>query len=245
MQLLVTLPSGATRCIVDVTCAGDVLRALGLSTNDSDCVLLAAGRLLARDEPLPAHVDHAQLLYSMRGGKGGFGAMLRGGPTGLRIKKTTNFDACRDLSGRRLRNARAEDELREWAAKQKEREDEKKAQLDTKHATRQARKQEAVAQFAQEAQKLQQSTATALQKGLQKLKSKAVADAAAAARREQRQVRTFFAGEEADEVDGEEEGETVRFCACVCVCLCLCCLLTKGVAIRARLRTTPSTMLAM
>jgi hypothetical protein len=35
------------------------------------------------------------------GGKGGFGAMLRSARGGLDAKKTTNFDAMRDLSGRR------------------------------------------------------------------------------------------------------------------------------------------------
>ncbi len=38
------------------------------------------------------------------GGKGGFGAMLRGGNA---AKKTTNFSACRDLNGRRLRDVEA------------------------------------------------------------------------------------------------------------------------------------------
>lgn len=34
----------------------------------------------------------------LRGGKGGFGSLLRASG---RVAKTTNFDACRDLSGRR------------------------------------------------------------------------------------------------------------------------------------------------
>lgn len=37
----------------------------------------------------------------LRGGKGGFGSMLRA--IGAQIEKTTNREACRDLSGRRLR----------------------------------------------------------------------------------------------------------------------------------------------
>lgn len=35
---------------------------------------------------------------SLPGGKGGFGSLLRASG---RVAKTTNFDACRDLSGRR------------------------------------------------------------------------------------------------------------------------------------------------
>lgn len=48
------------------------------------------------------------------GGKGGFGSMLRA--IGAQIEKTTNREACRDLSGRRLRDIREEQRLREWAA---------------------------------------------------------------------------------------------------------------------------------
>jgi len=50
------------------------------------------------------------------GGKGGFGSLLRAGPQGgIRIKKTTNFDACRDLTtGKRLRHVNNEKLLKEW-----------------------------------------------------------------------------------------------------------------------------------
>jgi hypothetical protein len=44
---------------------------------------------------------------ALRGGKGGFGANLRGANAS---KKTTNFGACRDLSGRRLRDLERERE---------------------------------------------------------------------------------------------------------------------------------------
>lgn len=40
------------------------------------------------------------------GGKGGFGSMLRA--IGAQIEKTTNREACRDLSGRRLRDINEE-----------------------------------------------------------------------------------------------------------------------------------------
>ena len=37
------------------------------------------------------------------GGKGGFGSMLRAQGGKMASQKTTNFEACRDLNGRRLR----------------------------------------------------------------------------------------------------------------------------------------------
>uniref|UniRef100_A0A665T3M2 Replication stress response regulator SDE2 n=1 Tax=Echeneis naucrates TaxID=173247 RepID=A0A665T3M2_ECHNA len=57
------------------------------------------------------------------GGKGGFGSMLRA--LGAQIEKTTNREACRDLSGRRLRDVNHEKEMAEWLKKQSDREAEK------------------------------------------------------------------------------------------------------------------------
>ena len=54
--------------------------------------------------------DHVDAVLSLVGGKGGFGAMLRA--LGAQIDKTTNREACRDLSGRRLRDVNEEDRLR-------------------------------------------------------------------------------------------------------------------------------------
>ncbi|XP_015267345.1 PREDICTED: phosphatidylinositol-glycan biosynthesis class F protein isoform X1 [Gekko japonicus] len=57
------------------------------------------------------------------GGKGGFGSMLRA--LGAQIEKTTNREACRDLSGRRLRDVNQEKAMAEWVKQQAEREAEK------------------------------------------------------------------------------------------------------------------------
>lgn len=56
------------------------------------------------------------------GGKGGFGSMLRA--IGAQIEKTTNREACRDLSGRRLRDINEEKRLRKWLEGQSDREKE-------------------------------------------------------------------------------------------------------------------------
>jgi len=68
------------------------------------------------------------LLLRLRGGKGGFGSLLRGAATKAGQKKTSNFDACRDMSGRRLRHVNAEKKLKEWKADAEERELEKTAE---------------------------------------------------------------------------------------------------------------------
>lgn len=55
------------------------------------------------------------LRRALPGGKGGFGAMLKGSAA---RKKTTNFDACRDLEGRRIRHVRDEIAVRQFANQQ-------------------------------------------------------------------------------------------------------------------------------
>ncbi|KAG6663681.1 replication stress response regulator SDE2 [Carya illinoinensis] len=61
------------------------------------------------------------LLLRLVGGKGGFGSLLRGAATKAGQKKTNNFDACRDMSGRRLRHVNAEKKLEEWMAEEEQR----------------------------------------------------------------------------------------------------------------------------
>lgn len=90
--------------------------------------LILGGRQLGDNETLfSAGVIRdatLQLTGRLRGGKGGFGALLR---AGARSSVSQNTDACRDLSGRRLRHVNADEKLKEWAAGSKERELEKLA----------------------------------------------------------------------------------------------------------------------
>ncbi len=76
------------------------------------------------------------LLLRLVGGKGGFGSLLR--VQGRDTKATTNFEACRDLSGRRLRHVNATKKMEEWSQKANDRELEKIA---LRHVTQRAREQ--------------------------------------------------------------------------------------------------------
>ena len=53
----------------------------------------------------------------LKGGKGGFGTLLKTQPA--RKKLTNNFDACRDLSGRRIGHVNQEKLNKEWKQKKK------------------------------------------------------------------------------------------------------------------------------
>eukprot|EP01050_Picozoa_sp_SAG11_P019481 SAG11_NODE_3109_length_2681_cov_3.164214_4_plen_155_part_00 len=81
---------------------------------------------LRDDHVLDSSSRSLQCLLHLLGGKGGFGAMLRSARGGLDAKKTTNFEACRDLNGRRMRHVNNEKQVKEWVEAQKEKEAQKK-----------------------------------------------------------------------------------------------------------------------
>ncbi|XP_077381230.1 splicing regulator SDE2 [Festucalex cinctus] len=89
---------------------------------DDDVYVSRDARVSRPDERLQGGAVY-RLVPRLRGGKGGFGSMLRA--LGAQIEKTTNREACRDLSGRRLRDVNHEKEMGEWLQRQSEREAEK------------------------------------------------------------------------------------------------------------------------
>jgi hypothetical protein len=54
------------------------------------------------------------VISGLKGGKGGFGTLLKGQSKQAGAKRTTDFGACRDLQGRRLRHVNDEIKLRKW-----------------------------------------------------------------------------------------------------------------------------------
>ena len=61
------------------------------------------GHLISEDTKVQLQAgDVCYTALRLPGGKGGFGSMLRA--LGAQIEKTTNREACRDLSGRRMRD---------------------------------------------------------------------------------------------------------------------------------------------
>lgn len=78
-----------------------------------DCIQYCAA-VPCRNVPLLLSAELA--CGGLLGGKGGFGAMLRIQAKQKGAKKTTDFGACRDLSGRRLRHINDEIILNKWKA---------------------------------------------------------------------------------------------------------------------------------
>ncbi|XP_025411754.1 replication stress response regulator SDE2 [Sipha flava] len=78
----------------------------------TDFYLLLNGKIL-RENMVQNSIVH--IIPRVLGGKGGFGSMLRA--IGAQIEKTTNREACRDLSGRRLRDINEEKRVKDFLAK--------------------------------------------------------------------------------------------------------------------------------
>lgn len=83
--------------------------------------LTSNGKRIKQDDSLFIY-DTCTIQFNLilNGGKGGFGSLLKGQPA---VKKQTkNFDACRDISGRRLRHVNQEKQMLEWQQKKEEEE---------------------------------------------------------------------------------------------------------------------------
>lgn len=104
----------------------------------TDCYFSVDGRLINHPDDVEGEEVLIQVHPRLRGGKGGFGSMLRA--IGNQIEKTNNHDMCRDLSGRRMRDVNAEAKLKEWYAKAGERE---RAKVD-RYLEKQRRRREAL-----------------------------------------------------------------------------------------------------
>ncbi|RZC35776.1 Telomere Sde2 domain containing protein [Asbolus verrucosus] len=87
---------------------------------EGDYYLLRNGKRVCQDDT--DLIGKLEIVCRLVGGKGGFGSMLRA--IGAQIEKTTNREACRDLSGRRLRDINEEQRLKNWITAQAEREKE-------------------------------------------------------------------------------------------------------------------------
>ena len=87
-----------------------------------------SGRLLSEDSTLVPCSGPLVLRLQSRvlGGKGGFGSQLKA--IGAQIQKTTSREACRDLSGRRVRDVNAEKQFQQLAREEKRRSEERKQQ---------------------------------------------------------------------------------------------------------------------
>lgn len=134
----------------------------------SEFYLLQNGKTApAVDERLTSSQD-IHIALRLVGGKGGFGSMLRA--IGAQIEKTTNREACRDLSGRRLRDINEEKRLKTWLDGQKDREAEADEKKKKKIEKLQARPKHVFEdkQYEQSRQDLAQNVTDSVEEGFKK-----------------------------------------------------------------------------
>eukprot|EP00051_Salpingoeca_urceolata_P030127 m.8198 g.8198 ORF g.8198 m.8198 type:complete len:389 (+) comp3166_c0_seq1:124-1290(+) len=87
--------------------------------------LLVSGRDMPDNTALlPCTATSVEVRLRLVGGKGGFGSMLRALGSQRSGAETDNIDACRDLSGRRLRHVNDEKKIAEWMESERERQEE-------------------------------------------------------------------------------------------------------------------------
>ncbi|NXI67860.1 SDE2 regulator, partial [Anseranas semipalmata] len=128
MALLVRDPLASRARVLPLPPGGGSVRGLlrdcarELNIPEESLYVKCNGRLV-NDEDILQNGMVYSLEPRLCGGKGGFGSMLRA--LGAQIEKTTNREACRDLSGRRLRDVNHEKAMAEWVKQQAEREAEK------------------------------------------------------------------------------------------------------------------------
>lgn len=150
----------------------DAVNVLGLP-RDSFYVLVNSQ--LASGSQQLQHGQVYRVVPRVLGGKGGFGSMLRA--IGAQIEKTTSREACRDLSGRRVRDVNNEKKLKEWVSKQADREREKEERRRLRREKRERLLQEPQPKledpvYHEQYAKAQENLQAALQAGLQKVKEK-------------------------------------------------------------------------
>lgn len=103
-----------------------VRKEFGLCQNDY--ILLSKNGIKIQSNSIIQNGQEIQICPTVLGGKGGFGSLLRA--FGKQMQQSTNREACRDLTGRRIRHVKNEEKLKEFMQNQEEiaREKEEKKQ---------------------------------------------------------------------------------------------------------------------
>ena len=145
------------------------------------------------------------------GGKGGFGAMLRGQASRPGMKKTeSNTGAMRDLSGRRLRHVEQEAQLKDWVKDDGKRKQEKEAEKKDKRAKHYQEVHDTAAAYVAEAAVDGEEIASAVRQGIELERQRKRDEDAAKERKAAEQVKSVkkldkMFGESSEEDDSSED----------------------------------------
>lgn len=168
--------------------------------------LILQNREICNQQILDSNEGTLLLRFSLRlgGGKGGFGALLRG--SGSHTKsgaKNIGFDDCRDLNGRRIRTIKNEKKLSEWREKQAQREIEAKQKKEEERLKKEKENAHHFdhLKFAQTRKELQERITDYVEQGI-KLSKKD---------KKEKNIEDNEESKEKEEEEGEEEGGEEKF----------------------------------
>ncbi|KAI4328905.1 hypothetical protein L6164_021223 [Bauhinia variegata] len=152
------------------------------------------------------------LLLRLSGGKGGFGSLLRGAATKAGQKKTNNFDACRDMSGRRLRHVNAEKRLEEWKAEEAERKLERVAEEFLKKQAKKGKKgvgegeaQKYVAKYREVSERCSAEVAESVKEAFMSLNGKRKDSETAKDKKDSKKLKIWMGKRTLNESDSDED----------------------------------------
>lgn len=144
------------------------------SFNFNDFTLSSINGIDLKSKSLIHSGDTVLILPKALGGKGGFGSLLRS--FGKQITKSTNKDACRDLTGRRIRTVNRDKRLKDLLERKAEREKQKELE---KQEKRERRKRELEVKhdfhdpkYDEQKKKITEDIEDALTKGLNEAKKR-------------------------------------------------------------------------
>lgn len=152
--------------------------------------------------------EYAMIYVRVRclGGKGGFGAMLRGQASRPGMKKTeSNTGAMRDLSGRRLRHVEQEAQLKDWVKEEGKRKQEKEADKKEKRAKHYQEVHATAEAYVAEAAVDQEEIANAVRQGIEEEKRRKKEEDAARERKAAEEVQSVKKLDKLFGYDGSEE----------------------------------------
>jgi len=169
------VPAGADGRVGRADLDAAVAAATGLP--DDAHWLACQGRAVA-DDGVAAPSEDGVLLVTLqlrlRGGKGGFGSMLRSQGGRMASKQSTNYESCRDLNGRRLKIVSDAKAYNEWKDKEeqlrKEKEERRKRKMELALAEEDAPPKKHFLEdpnYLRETEELAESVTSAVDEGLQ------------------------------------------------------------------------------
>jgi len=185
-------------------CTGfDLLKATGCESRTEDFYIVSNGHKIDNEVNLEDGKSY-HIVPRLLGGKGGFGSMLRA--IGAQIEKTTSREACRDLSGRRMRDINNEKKLKEWLGKESEREKEKEDRRQER-ITRQLNSRHKFddKEYVEQKAKVQEDLEAALSTGLKRANKKGETSSVPA--KKPRSSRADWIGMDLDSDDLESDSD--------------------------------------